>query len=254
MPSLPEPPQALAEVWDKGTFNDIDCPGLMSVSISRANKWDTKKAAGSHGGERQFKGSDLASVKIKVRLWTNDDYVAFNEQILSILDPDPGKKKADGIALGHAVAWSRNLRSITVDSVSGPESDNAGMVEYDIDATEYREPDKTNATGKASGGAKGDCTAIAAQLSLLLAQQAVDKALLSAALSGSISNPFDPNAVINDSSGSAVSQAEEIAARMAGRQVQIDSFEQQQIILGCNQAPPSGLTGQDQEAAQGIAA
>lgn len=170
MPTLPDPPQALAEVWDRATFNDIESPGLAHVTISRSNKWDTKKAQGSHGGERDFKGADLASVKIQIRLWTADDYVAFCENILPLLEPKVGKEKPKAVLLGHATAWARNLRAVTVDSVSGPDAENEGIVTFDIDCTEHREPDKSNATGKAtagSGKSSGKCPELIAQKTLI---------------------------------------------------------------------------------------
>src|SRR5688572_28043397 len=105
MPML-DPPQAVAEVWDRVTFNDVECPGLARVTVARGNKWDTKKAQGSHGAERNFKGADLASVKIQIKLWEQQDYVDFNTTILPLLEPDPGKKKPDAVAVGHAVAWA----------------------------------------------------------------------------------------------------------------------------------------------------
>jgi hypothetical protein len=234
MATLPDPPQAVAEVWDKATFNDLECPGLASVSISRANKWDTKKAQGSHGGERQFKGADLATVKIKVRLWTADDYVDFNENILPLLEPDPGKQKPSGVSLGHAVAWARNLRAITVDSVSGPESDNAGFVEYDIDATEYREPDKTNATGKASGGSSL-CETIRAQLELRYADLAVQKNLYTVYLSPAT---FDAE------------RAETTRLKILEIETAIAGLENNLTVGGCREGVPFPAT--DYEAAEEI--
>src|SRR5687767_1656382 len=132
MPML-DPPQAVAEVWDRVTFNDIECPGLSPVPRAEGKKRDAKKPQRWQGGERNFKGADLASVKIQIKLWEQQDYVAFNTDILPLLEPDPGKKKPDAVAVGHAVAWARNLRAVTIDNVAGPESDNAGFVIYDID-------------------------------------------------------------------------------------------------------------------------
>lgn len=229
---LPDPPQAVAEVWDRATFNDIESPGLVKVTISRGNKWDSKKAQGSHGGERTFKGADLASIKIQVRLWTADDYVAFNEQILSLLEPDAGKKKPTVINFGHAVAWSRNLRAFTVDNISGPESDPAGFVIYDIDATEHREPDKSNAQGKPGVGKGGNCQALAAQMAVLDSQQLVWESIRSAA-----AHPFtlDP------------AQLGRAEAELVRIDIEKSGVRNAQIVAGCINT--SYMTGQDQEAA-----
>jgi hypothetical protein len=234
MPQLPDPPQAVAELWDSITFNDVQCPGVASVSISRANKWDTKKAQGSHGGERTFKGSDLASVKIQIKLWTLEQHDAFLADHLPPLEPDPGKKKPDGVTIGHAVATARNVRAITVDSVSGPEADHAGFVTYDIDATEYREPDKKNATGKATGGSSL-CETIRAQLELRYADLAVQKQLLSTYLQPA---SFDPALA-----GLAQQKIIEIEAAIAG-------LENNLTVGKCREGVPFPAT--DYEAAEEI--
>ncbi len=223
---LPDPPQAVAEVWDTGTFDDLECPGLCKVSISRGQKWDDKKAQGSHGGERTFKGSDLASVKIQIKLWTADQYVDFNEQILPLLEPDPAKKKAKVVAFGHAVAWSRGLRAFTVDNVSGPDADPAGFVLYDIDATEHREPDKTNAQGKPGKGAgtHTTCAQLWAQKGLLESLRINYATQRNVYLSPAT---FDPV-----KAGEAETHVNEI-------DVQLDGVKNQMIVIGCSMTPPS---------------
>jgi hypothetical protein len=226
MPTL-DPPQAVAEVWDRLTCNETESPGLASVTVSRGNKWDTQKAQGSHGGQRNFKGADLASVKIQIRLYTLEDHEQFISDILPLFEPDPGKKKPEAVAIGHAVAWARNVRAVTVDSVSGPESDIRGFVTYDIDCTEHREPDSNNATGKATGAGKSNqCATIAAQLELRYAELAVAQQLYSTYLS-----PLTFSAT-----GAAEQKAKILECETA-----IAALENNQQIGGCKDAPPQGF-------------
>lgn len=184
------PWNAVPEVWDRVAFDDEQSPGVAAVTISRSNKWDTQKAQASHGAKRDFKGSDLATVKIQIRFIYADDYVDFCERILPIIEPDPGKKKPTVIRLDHATAWARNLRTITIDTVSGPEIQ-GGIGVFDIDATEHREPDKTNAGGKPGTGKGAKCQEIAATLAVLDTQRVLWETLRAQA-----ANPFSLDPVM----------------------------------------------------------
>lgn len=139
------------DAWDTIVINGKEWPGIASVEIDRAQKWDTKKAQGSHGAEREFKGTDLANVKIELRLWTTEHFAAVEANgLLADIEPDPGKKKQDAVSIQHAVAAFRKVSAVTIDKVNGPKVSN-GVGVITIDATEYRKPDTNNATGTASG-------------------------------------------------------------------------------------------------------
>lgn len=154
----PGPWDEFPDLWDKLTTNGQEWPGLATVEVSRANKWDTKKSKGEHGGKRGYAGADLAKVRIKIRVWEADHFDDLLNKYMAIVEPDPGKEKPDVITIGHQVATLRKVKQVTIDKVSGPDVTD-GMGEIEIEATEHREPDDKNATGtaKASGnGSKGN--------------------------------------------------------------------------------------------------
>jgi len=216
------------------------------VEIDRANKWDTKKAQGSHGAEREFKGADLASVRITIKLWTSDHFDVMNGNgLLADIEPDPGKKKQDAVPIQHAVAALRKVTSITVDSVSGPRLE-GGLGIISIAATEYRAPSSDNATGTANGRggtggnkanqaaqASSDCASLKAYLaglqSDLAAAQAEHGELLGRYYQGS---GLDPENDVTQE------QLEASEAKMAAIQAQIADLQAQQERLGCNNRGP----------------
>jgi len=140
--------------WNVLELNDEEWPGFARVEIKRANKWDDKKAKGSHGGERELAGVDCAPVKITIHFWTSEQYERLKE-LMPTIEPIPGKKKLDAIKIGHAVASFRNVKSITIDEVSGPTYGAGELGTLHIEATEHRPPDTKKATGTAKGGGGG---------------------------------------------------------------------------------------------------
>jgi hypothetical protein len=143
------------ELWDRLVLGDVEVPGISKVEVSRANKWDEKKSKGSHGGEREYSGADLAKVKITIVYWTAEHHAELRDKVMPLVEPVPGKKKIDSIRLEHAVSIMRGVGAVTIDSVDGPSVSN-GQGTIKIDATEYRAPETKNATGKAGGAGKSN--------------------------------------------------------------------------------------------------
>jgi hypothetical protein len=218
----PGPWDDFPEAWDIVTIGDRDWPGLASVDISRANKWDTKKAQKTHGAEREFKGADLASVKIEIRFWTVDHWDEIITELLPMIDPDPGKKLPTALTLRHVTANVRKVSQITIDSVTGPNrSGQFGVIT--IDATEHREPDKKNAGGKAKGAGNGKCAELAHQIEVLKNERYIYEQAFNKYMS-----PFTLDLV----------EAGRYQSLVAAVDVQIQIHQTTQQVLGCNQAGP----------------
>lgn len=149
-----QPWSANPKFWDTIELAGKQLPGLAAVECERGNKWDTKQAKGQHGAKREFNGADLAKVKIVLRFITASEHEAFVSDHLPGLEPTPGKKTPDVISVGHAVTAARSVPSVTLDKLDGPKIQ-SGFVHYHIEATEFREPEKKNATGTAKGLAPG---------------------------------------------------------------------------------------------------
>ncbi|MGL4442656.1 MAG: hypothetical protein ACRCU1_03455 [Alsobacter sp.] len=145
---LPAPWDEDGEFWDRIEINAVEWPGKATVDVVRANKWDTKKAKGKHGGEREFNGADLAKVKIQIVCWTTEQILALVD-LLPVIEPTPGKEKPDAVSITHPVAIIRKCLTITIDNLASKVTDK--MMVVDIDATEHRPPEAKNASGTASG-------------------------------------------------------------------------------------------------------
>lgn len=137
--------------WDVVKLGDKESPGLATVEVDRANKSDEKKAKGESGSTKEYSGADTAKVSIRIRYIYDIDHINFVDVILPIIEPNPEKKKVEAIAISHAVTIARKIKSITVDKVSGPNKAGDGIWEWAIEATEFREPSKKNATGTFKG-------------------------------------------------------------------------------------------------------
>lgn len=161
-----------ARLWSKLVLGDTEVPGVAKVRVKRANKWERKKAKGQHGGGRNFAGADDAEIEIEIRMLSSEEEADFNRVILPIIEPTPGKEKPEAILLGHPVAVIRKVKAITIDDVDGPDTSN-GIITYRIKATEFREPDKKNASGAVKGGGgrraalSADCSGLKGQLESL---------------------------------------------------------------------------------------
>lgn len=248
-----------ADLWDKITFNDKTCPGVAVVKVKRGNKFDEKKAKGSHGGGREYTGADNAKVTITIRMLSNDEDEEFNLNILPILEPAIGKKKLEAVTINHPVAATRKVASITVDDVDGPDVSNH-IIQYTINATEFREADKKNASGAISGKKFGgnNCVELKRAYDQLGAQIIQDQTALAqvfrdraklqernAAFGGALSK-FD-DAPTPPGGGDLQSEIEEnsrvgdqLTARTVDYTRQQVAISQQMASKGCYSAPPSG--------------
>lgn len=229
----PGPWHEFPELWDRCILGDYELPGLAKVEVLRQNKWDTKKSKGSHGGERQFGGVDLAKVRIEVRFWTAEQWSSWFTDGFFILEPGPKDPSVkDAIAISHVVTDARKVFAITIDAIDGPSVD-GGIGVIEIEATEYREPDKNNANGKA-GGAGGNCAGLAAQRALEESQVIVWQGLQNSYL---LLSNFDPQ------------KAGEAGLEVIKHQQQVDLIRQQQIAAGCIAVRTDPT---DQEAAEAL--
>jgi len=143
-----------SDVWDTLTLGGKEWPGIASIVVTRANKWDEKKAKGTNQAERVYQGTDPASVKITLRFWNDaEQYQTLLSECLPIVEPEDEKKRKEPLDISHAVTQARKIGRVTIDSVSGPDDNGDQTWSFSIDATEYRAPTVVKGpTGKGGGG------------------------------------------------------------------------------------------------------
>jgi hypothetical protein len=149
-----QPWTGLEGQWDHIQLAGKDVPGLAKVTVKRANKWDKKKAKGTHKSTKEFGGVDDAIVTVHLRIWTKDDWDLFVSSVLPDIEPKAGKKTPDSVAISHPVTDTRGISLVVVDDIEGPEVTDGCLI-MKISCTEHELPDKKNATGSAGyAGAK----------------------------------------------------------------------------------------------------
>lgn len=239
----PGPWNVFPEQWDRVVLDDVEWPGLATVTVSRANKWDAKKAKGAHGEEREFSGVDPAKVTIVIKFW---DFNAWYELVVSdlikVVEPNPEKKKPDSIKIAHAVAQARGVDRITVDTVDGPTKAEEGIWTLTIQATEYRPPSTKNATGTATGKGSppGDPKNAPNQCADLASELAFKKAEF-ADIQGQI-NEIEAGG--GDIFGEDFSPGEHLAELYAARDANLarqNEIEARQAELHCDSASASSV-------------
>lgn len=214
------------ELWDTVVIDGKPWPGIATVNFKRANKWDTPKAQGSHGGKRKFKGADLGTGSIEIAYWTTEQHDEI-VTLLADLEPEPGKKEPTAHSIGHAVATVRKLVAFTVDDIDGPKKVGKDIRTVIISITEHREPTTNKATGTAKGngvtGQQSYCQARQNEIGLL--QIPLTEATVRWETYSSYANY---NA----------SLAETAAQDMSRIQGQIQTIKNLMIFAGCAQCGP----------------
>lgn len=152
---LPGPWAEFSDVWDTLYLGGKEWPGIAKVTVTRANKWDEKKAKGSNNADRTYTGTEPAKIKIELRFWNAaDQYDVLVSECLPIVEPEDEKKRKDPLDISHAVTQARKVAKVTVDSVSGPDDNGDQTWTFTIEASEYKAPTAVSTSGgKGTGGA-----------------------------------------------------------------------------------------------------
>ncbi len=237
-------------LWDRLVTNDKEWPGLAKVEVTRANKFDDKKAKGSSGAEREFSGVEPAKVSIEIRFWTQADYDLIVAEYLPMVEPNVEKKKLESVSISHSTTIARKVGAISVDSVKGPSRIEDGIWGFTIEGQEYRAPSSKNATGGIGGagsqvGPASDCAALAVQLAQLqndLKAAMVAHANLMAIIAGSAAevDSFTDAEAWAALLAERQNQATVLAQQIASLNQSYEAVKAQQNSLGCNGAKPEG--------------
>jgi hypothetical protein len=138
------------EEWSRLKLGGKDIPGFAIVRVRRANKWDRKEPKGEHGEEQEYNGARAADVDIEIRLRNSAEYAEF-ATLLPDFEPDPGKKEQKPHEIVHPATRVRNVRSICIDNIDGPDVDGQDNV-FQLACFEHRPRSNKNAKGTAKGG------------------------------------------------------------------------------------------------------
>lgn len=243
------------DVWDRLELGGREWPGIAKLTISRGNKWDVKRAKGKTSANVTYTGSDPAKVKIVLQIWTSEQFEQLVNGCIQLVEPEDEKKAQTPLEISHAIAITRGVQSVVVESVSGPDDNGDGTWSMSIDAMEYAAPVAVAPSGGGKGGVKGgggkpraagsdDCKALAAEYAQQMAfyndfrQQANAKRV-------EANQALDEYIVVGDE------RLRDIAANLKGAAKSLDAFvanakanadkaKAEMDAKGCNVSPSGG--------------
>lgn len=108
------------DAWDTCVLGGNALPGIAKVKLSKGKKLDVKQSPGTHGATITDQGYKPASVTVSLQFWTSDHWNSV-QAILPTLEPPPGKSNATPFDIMHPVAAIRNVKSVLIEDIDGPE-------------------------------------------------------------------------------------------------------------------------------------
>ena len=137
--------------WLRGKLADKRVPGLMEVKVPGATRKVDVQSPPSKGGAKIIvKGWSPSDVQIKVTMWTNEQFEAWQE-LKPLIRVDGTSTNA--VPILHPVAEESSVSSVVIKKVSGLEDGSIpGTKVVTIDATDAT-TQKNTGTGTAKGGA-----------------------------------------------------------------------------------------------------
>jgi hypothetical protein len=128
--------------WDVVVLAGRTMPGRAEVTGKGvSHQIDIKKALGNHGAVFTDNGAELGKFDIKLHMWTDAQWIAF-QAIRPLLQPTTPKGKLQAVDVEHPAINGIGVRSIYVTRVGIPEvgRHEKGVVVVDIECLEFAPP------------------------------------------------------------------------------------------------------------------
>jgi hypothetical protein len=128
--------------WNSVNLGGTVLPGICEVSVRQKRRVQQKKAAGADGSTPTFIGLDPAEVSIRVRLWTAEQFNAF-DNLRSVIFPRMNKGQPPALDIVHPLTAHYGIASIIVVSLDGPSPGGAtGEFSATLSCVEWAAPKK----------------------------------------------------------------------------------------------------------------
>lgn len=109
------------EAWDTCTLGGNVLPGLCRItSPKKGHKLHIKESPGTHGATITDQGYKPAQFTIVQMIWSREHWVA-QQAIMPALEPIATKAVATPFDILHPVTAMRNIKSVIIESIEGPE-------------------------------------------------------------------------------------------------------------------------------------
>lgn len=115
-------------------------PGIAEVtSADSPRRWDERRGYGLSGARTIFRGTGLAYPKLLLRLYTPEDFEAWNEWRPLVQAPPAGERPR-ALQIEHPFLEDLGIRAVNVKNVKQPVQTGDGEWTVEIEMIEYREP------------------------------------------------------------------------------------------------------------------
>lgn len=143
-----------ARNWDNCVLGGHVLPGRVEVDVESELEVDDGKPTEKHGSNLKIKGYKPRKVTITWSLWHHADVQAEWDEMQDALnewEPITNKAPTQPFDLFHPKAAVRNVYSVVIKKIKGPDYDK-GLMTVRLDCIEWNKPAK--AAAKGSGTAK----------------------------------------------------------------------------------------------------
>jgi len=122
-------------------LNGRRSPGIAEFpsGASAPRKWDPRKGYGLSGGGIVYTGDDLAKFTVRISLFSDDDWTAWDAFAPLVLKP-PSGTKPKAMDIWHPITEAFLIRSVVVEDLTGPTQSDAGVWAWEVKFIQYRPP------------------------------------------------------------------------------------------------------------------
>lgn len=136
-------PYRASRSWNEVVLGKYSLPGLGKLDIRVSNEVEKKKPKGTSGASTTFQGRNVASLKLSLAMWDEEQFAAFQE-MLPDLWPSISKEAAAPLEIVHPKARLWGIRSVVIETIDDTQPDNSGdyyVIKFDL--SQWQPPVKT---------------------------------------------------------------------------------------------------------------
>lgn len=143
-------PITTPDVYDVFALAGQTSPGLCDIEgAGSPRKWDVRDGHGQSGATVAFTGNSLSKFKIKVRLYTPEEFAAW-QTFRTLLDKAPDGTKPKSLDIYHPWLAELGIKSVVVEDVKQCEQPKDGEFVYEIAFIQWQAPKPSAGVPKGS--------------------------------------------------------------------------------------------------------
>jgi hypothetical protein len=130
----------ISQPVDRVTLGGRQSPGLASIEgFSSPRRWDERRGYGLSGSTVVFRGIGLATGKLILRLYTEQDFADWSS-FSELVQRPPSGERSRALDISHPILEDLGIRSVVVEDVKQPTQTGDGEWTIEIALKEFRRP------------------------------------------------------------------------------------------------------------------